>query len=154
MYYEDLTKYNYMVAEDSLNIGWLEKGHLFHKGIVPEEFMDKLWKYLRYPVHVCRGFHACDLCKKHHAGVPIVKFKGQKRTAGYYEIRVWGKDGSVYAAPSLLFHYILQHKYQPPQKFIDAVMNSENVTSDEYYQKILTYSNGNDFWLAHDRTKI
>lgn len=155
MYYKDLTKYNYMKKEDSLNIGWLEKGHSINTGDVSEEFIEKLWKYLRYPVNVCRGFHVCDFCiKLGRESVPIVEFKGEKREAGYYEIRVWGKDRKVYAAPSLIFHYILQHGYKPPQEFIDAVMDSEDVYSDEYYQKVLEYSNGCDFWLADDRTKL
>ncbi|MCM1089239.1 MAG: hypothetical protein NC413_00180 [Muribaculum sp.] len=177
MYFEDLTTYAYHnEPEDSLNIGWLERGHSFHKGSVPEEFMNKLWKYLRYPVRIFRGSHICDLCE----GAPIathedivkaikkgiwpspwlkqdtniIEYKGQKRRVGYYELRVWGKNGKVYAAPSLIVHYILQHDYQPPQEFIDAVMDSEDVDSDEYYQKVLTYSNGEDFWLAKDQTKI
>ena len=49
MYFKDLTKYKYTDKEDSLNIGWLEKGHMINKGDVPEEFIEKLWKYLRYP---------------------------------------------------------------------------------------------------------
>ena len=65
MYFKDLTKYEYHGdPEDSLNIGWLEKGHLYNQGSVSEEFMDKLWGYLRYPVQILRGFHTCDLCKK------------------------------------------------------------------------------------------
>ncbi|MDE7225082.1 MAG: hypothetical protein K2O34_15055 [Acetatifactor sp.] len=153
MYYKDLTQYEYIVKETSLNIGWLKKGHLFSKGDVPEEFVEQLWKYLRYPVQVCRGFHECDFCKMNR-GVPIVEFKGEKRKVGYYEMRIWGKDGNVYAAPSLIVHYILEHGYRPPREFIDAVMDSENADSDEYYQKALEYSKGDDFWLAHDRTKI
>lgn len=154
MYYKDLTKYEYTTSEDSLNIGWLEKGHLSDKGDVPEEFVEKLWKHLRYPVRVCRGFHVCDFCENPERGVPIAEFKGKRREVGYYEIRVWGKAGSVYAAPSLIFHYILQHGYKPPQEFIDAVMESEEADSDEYYKKVLEYSNGDDFWLARDRTKV
>ncbi|MDE7252660.1 MAG: hypothetical protein K2O32_06940 [Acetatifactor sp.] len=155
MYFKDLTKYEYHGdLEDSLNIGWLENGHLFNQGSVSEKFMDKLWGYLRYPVRIFRGFHTCDLCEKPNTGVPVVEYKGQKRKVGYYEMRVWGKDGNVYAAPSLIFHYILQHGYQPPQEFIDAVMDSENPDSDEYYQKVLAYSKGEDFWLAQDRTCI
>lgn len=52
----------------------------------------------------------------------------------------------MYAAPSLIIHYILQHGYKPPQEFIDAVMESEEADSDEYYQRVLEYSDGNDFW--------
>lgn len=63
MYFKDLTKYKYMDKEDSLNIGWLEKGHIVNKGDVPEEFIERLWNYLRYPVHVCRGYHVCSLCR-------------------------------------------------------------------------------------------
>lgn len=59
----------------------------------------------------------------------------------------------MYAAPSLILHYILAHGYKPPQEFIDAVINSPDASSEEYYQKILAYSNGYDFWLASDCTK-
>lgn len=154
MYFKDLTKYEYRTKENSLNIGWLQEGHSFDKGDVPAEFIAKLWTYLRYPTQVCRGFHVCDLCENPEKSVPIVEYKGQKREVGYYEIRVWGKNGNMYAAPSLILHYILQHGYKPPQEFIDAVMDSEDADSEEYYQKILTYSNGYDFWLVHDRTKV
>lgn len=154
MYFKDLTTYEYRSKEDSLNIGWLDKDHLFEQGDVPDAFIEKLWKYLRYPVRVCRGFHVCDLCENPERGVPIAEFKGKRREVGYYEIRVWGKAGSVYAAPSLIFHYILQHGYKPPQEFIDAVMESEEADSDEYYKKVLEYSNGDDFWLARDRTMV
>lgn len=154
MYFKDLTTYEYRSKEDSLNIGWLDKDHLFEQGDVPDAFIEKLWKYLRYPVRVCRGFHVCDLCENPERGVPIAEFKGKRREVGYYEIRVWGKAGSVYAAPSLIFHYILQHGYKPPQEFIDAVMESEEADSDEYYKKVLEYSNGDDFWVARDRTMV
>lgn len=155
MYFKDLTQYKYMAKEDSLNIGWLEKGHLVKKGEVPEEFIEKLWKYLRYPVNVCRGFYVCSFCKKQEKDMlPVVTFKGEKRKTGYYEIRVFGEDGKVYAAPGLIFHYVLQHNYKPPQEFIDAVISSGDIYSNGYYQKILKYQEGDDFWLAKDHTKI
>lgn len=153
MYFEDLTKYEYMTTENSRNVGWLEKGHFINKGAVPDEFVKKLWKYLRYPVQVCRGFHVCDFCKITKTGVPTVTYKGETREVGYYEIRVWDENGDMYAAPSLILHYILAHGYEPPQEFIDAVINSPDASSEEYYQKILAYSNGYDFWLASDCTK-
>lgn len=153
MYFEDLTKYAYLTTEDSRNVGWLEKGYFINKGSVPEEFIEKLWKYLRYPVQVCRGFHVCDFCKKPKNGIPIITYKGVKREVGYYEIRVWDENGNMYAAPSLILHYILEHDYKPPQDFIDAVMNSPDASSKEYYQKVLEYTNGDDFWFAKDYTK-
>ena len=46
MYFKDLTKYEYGTAEDSLNIGWLEKGHSINQGAVSDEFLEKLWNLL------------------------------------------------------------------------------------------------------------
>lgn len=154
MYYKDLSKYCYAgKKEDSYNIGWLERGHIISKGEVPQEFINKLWKYLRYPVNVYRGFHTCTLCMCQPSGVPIVEYNGEKRDVGYYEMRVWARDGKVYAAPSLIFHYITCHGYKPPQEFIDAVLESEEPDSGEYYQKVLDYWEGYDFWIAEDGTK-
>ena len=124
MYFKDLSKYKYVgKADNSLNIGWLSRCHKFKTGEVPEEFVNKLWKYLRYPVQVCRGFHVCELCKEPYNGPLIVKNKGTLRKTGYYEMRIWGKDGKIYAVPSLIYHYVTCHNYKPPQEFIDAVKN-------------------------------
>lgn len=155
MYYRDLTKYKYGgKKEKSLNIGWLERPHRVVKGEVPQEFLDKLWKYLRYPVNVYRGFHTCMFCTCPLQGVPVVEHNGEERKVGYYEMRVWARNGKVYAAPSLIFHYISCHGYKPPQEFIDAVLEAEDPDSDEYYQKVLDYWEGEDFWIAKDVTKI
>jgi hypothetical protein len=44
-----------------------------------------------------------------------------KLAVGNGEIRVSGKDGIVYAAPTLVCHYIQAHGYFPPEEFIEAV---------------------------------
>lgn len=94
MYYKDLTKYKYNGdSEDSLNIGWLDAAHTVNQGDVPKEFLEKLWKYLRYPVQVYRDFHTCNLCAHPQTGIPTVSNGDEKRKVGYYEIRVWGKNG-------------------------------------------------------------
>ena len=156
MYFKDMTTYRYGgVKEESLNIGWLEYGHLVPKGEVPQEFIEKLWKYLRYPVRIYRGFHVCALCKKNKKYIlPTVERNGETRKVGFYEIRIWGRNGKAYAAPSMIYHYITCHQYKPPQEFIDAVMEAEEPDSDEYYQKVLEYSKGDDFWIAKDATKM
>lgn len=155
MYYKDLSKYCYLDKEEvSYNVGWLGRFHRYNKGDVSEEFLDFLWEYLRYPVNVCRGFHECEFCKNRHRGVPIIEYKGVKRKAGYYEIRVFDKDGTMYAAPSLIFHYIVEHNYRPPQKFIDAVMATGDILNEEYYNKVLKYWDNKDFWLAKDCTLL
>lgn len=153
MYYKDLTKYSYGQKEDSYNIGWLDGRHSYTRGNVSEQFLDKLWTYFSYPVNIYRGFHQCELCKKQNIEIPIIQYKSEKRKAGFYEIRVFDREGNTYAAPSLIFHYITCHHYMPPQKFIDAVVNGD-ATCKKYYEKILQFCDGNDFWLKGDRMAI
>jgi hypothetical protein len=43
---------------------------------------------------------------------------------GNGEIRVIGSAGKVYASPVMIYHYMSEHNYLPPQEFIDAVLAS------------------------------
>lgn len=143
MYYEDLSLYSYRVNtnETSYNIGWLGRDYsngkypAYSKGEVSEQFVDKLWKYLKYPVNIYRGMHYCELCTNN---ANILKYKGEERKVGYYEMRVFSKTGKVYAAPSMILHYIKEHNYKPPKEFIDAVMEGD-ASSKEYIDKLLEY---------------
>lgn len=153
MYYKDLTDYEYIEKCEAKNVGWLDTKYSYEKGEVSEEFLAGLWKCIRYPVHVCRGFHVCNLCLKENEP-PIIKYKNEKREAGYYETVVKGKDGTLYLAPSLIFHYITEHQYKPPQEFIEAVLYTKKL-SDKEYREILTATSPNDkYWWKKDSTKI
>ena len=155
MYFKDLTPYKYRESEIEMkNVAWLEKGHSFIKGKVPGEFKDKLWKYMRYPVSVCRGSQKCPFCSLGKNKIPMTTYNGQTRSVGYYELRVWGKGNTIYAVTSLIFHYMESHRYQPPKEFIEAVMNSDDPDNDEYYNKVLSLEQGHDFWLKTDRTLV
>lgn len=43
---------------------------------------------------------------------------------GNGEVEVKGAAGSGYRAPTLLYHYVTEHGYLPPQEFIDAVLQT------------------------------
>ncbi|MGW6949192.1 DUF7919 family protein [Streptomyces xanthophaeus] len=45
-----------------------------------------------------------------------------RASAGTGEIRVPCSPGTVFAAPSLIGHYVVVHSYLPPQPFIEAVL--------------------------------
>lgn len=120
-YYEDLTPYNYShYCTKELNVGWLQKGQPFTIGKVPEGFLEKLQTYLTsdFTVFHYMGDHDCEFCNK--------------RESASCEIRTVSIDGTVYAAPELIKHYIESHGYLPPQEFIDSVMNGINPGSKEY----------------------
>lgn len=131
MHFQDLSRYNYTEEEENtLNIGWLDPDYEYTKGVVDEYFLERLSLFLDCIVHdESFGPHTCGFCRKALASG---------------EIRVFGLNGVVYAAPTMIDHYIMIHKYQPPQAFIDAVMNGPLPGTIEYSNLAAKYS-----WSTH-----
>src|SRR5262249_2131508 len=119
MWFEDLTEYNYLrLATNSsvrtLNVGWLEESHAFSSGPLPLAAVERLRQLVEFgPTNATRGLHFCRLCP---AGDDDAD-----RACGHAEIRVVGTDGTRYAAPTLIHHYVTVHNYKPPQAFVDAL---------------------------------
>jgi len=106
-YYEDLTPYKYdqiRWAKNPVNIGWLEKGHDYETGEVPEGFLNRL--------------KSAESCARHKGGQRC-PFCGDGYSSEVHYVKGNGKD---YVFPQMLSHYIRVHHYKPPQEFIDAVM--------------------------------
>jgi hypothetical protein len=112
-YFEDLTIYNYGQIDGSVNIGWLDDEHEFRKGEVNPIILRNLYaiKASMPSFMTMRGEHRCELCGD-----------GDVRHYGNGEIRVIEPDGTTYACPSMITHYIADHGYMPPDCFLDAVM--------------------------------
>ena len=121
-YYNDLTYYSCHYFENAKNIGWIEEIG-FNKGNVSEEFIENLYKYIKRPIDIVRDcFYSLDMT-----------YKDEVLNLGFLEIRVLSEDGKQrYAAPDLIFHYILELGYKPPQEFIDAVLYGPKPGSMEY----------------------
>jgi hypothetical protein len=125
-YFADLTPYSYIqrtARECELNVGWLDNQHPFLVGSVPQEVLSKVFQLCRKPVNLTRGKQSCDLCRER--GLACTgEHEGVRLELGNGEIRVIGSAGKVYASPVMIYHYISEHKYLPPQEFIDAVLAS------------------------------
>ena len=109
-YYEDLTPYTYDRSDNSLNIGWIGSKENFETGEVPEEFIKKLEQVElsnEYTSARHKGFHDCELCGE-RMGTSVKKIE---------------YNGKCYKFPNRMSHYVKNHKYKPPQEFIDAIMN-------------------------------
>lgn len=116
-YFPDLSIHKYTKNAEEigfLNIGWLEKGKAFNKGKAKEDFVNKLMEVCSKPIHLHRGFHYCDFC-----------FINKARGNG--QIRILSIDGIWYVAPTLIYHYVIAHKYLPPSDFIDAVISPKEI---------------------------
>lgn len=130
IYYKDLTCYSLHHFENSYNVGWIDVKDDFPKATLSQEFITKLWEYIKFPLNVHRSSN----------DPALVQYNEEKKTLGFSEIRVLSKDGSKkYAAPDLIFHYITKYNYCPPEEFIEAVLTGPKPGSSEYIHFISKY---------------
>jgi len=120
-YFEDLTPYRYIRSdEDAVNVGWLSAGHPFPVGQADQAEVAEVLRLVRdEPVQRTRGWHRCDLCERpdlpdRTSAAPVeMDLDGTPVYLGDCEIRVRDTSAVVYAAPSLLAHYMAIHDYVP-----------------------------------------
>lgn len=119
-YFEDLSPYTYFHGDEdppgTVNVGWLAVKHPFATGDTSVEFRAKLALLCERPVKQTRGTHECYFCK------------GRGKPWSSAEMRV-SDDERTYAAPLLIHHYVVAHNYRPPQEFIDAVLQWQDLES-------------------------
>ena len=123
-YFEDLSRYTFDATASGMararNIGWLDAYHDFPKGHPRAGLLDAIWDYCSILVVPTRGIHGCELC----VSPPTTFVRHDTRLLlGSGEIRIFDSTGGILAAPNLVYHYILDHQYRPPEEFLDAVEN-------------------------------
>lgn len=144
MYCQDLTRYQYWLVEGdppTLNIGWLDSAHEYPRGQVPEPFLGQLWIFCQSLVNQTRGLHECELCVERKLGVRL-QGGDEQIWLGSAEIRIFAPDGTAYAAPNMIYHYVVDHHYLPPEVFIRAVLDGPLPDSPEYLALAMQYEWG------------
>lgn len=137
MYFADLTPYVYFVDscrrpeadgfqiqsdDDVLNIGWLDPSRPFPTGDVDPAVTEALLDASLFPtVNKTRGWHYCRFCPPDADDPTTVNGKSGPIGLGTSELWVRARQGLVFAAPDLIYHYITTHKYRPPDEFLAAV---------------------------------
>jgi hypothetical protein len=136
-YFPDLSDYEYYGGTfhrpRTKNVGWLARDHGFSQSPPSEEFLDKLWDYCKVSVAQTRGCHECDFCAEHAENGA---HKGEKLLLGTSEIRVFSGGGVIYAAPTLIFHYVQRHHYDPPDDFVAALMRTPCPPDPAYFERL------------------
>lgn len=123
-YYPDGAAYTYHedgCAPHLITIGWLEPPHAYPQGQSDVTTHTALWRFVRQPVMATRGWYTCPWCAAPPLGPLPVQWGDQTLGLGTAEIRVFGADGTIYAAPDLIYHYVVDHRYRPPAAFLDAL---------------------------------
>jgi hypothetical protein len=143
MYFPDLSSHrdcSLYPELGTLAVGWLDKRHAYNQGETSEEFRKRLFHFCRHSLLRTRGFHVCEFCQPKPRCAAYAKLDGQELGMGSAEIRVV-HNGKVYAAPNLIYHYVVEHNYKPPDEFIEAVLHGLSPESAEYAELRYKYWN-------------
>src|SRR5258708_2750730 len=162
-YFPDLTFYDYSSdnSPETKNIGWLQRGREFETMAPAEETLELLWSFCSISVMQLRGLHECNLCtvpRIVHAvrnGVGLLLgsseirvFSGERhRSALGQHLREMESGGllflrgstvpfSIYAAPTLIYHYVRTHHYKPPDEFLHALREVPRPPDQEYFEQL------------------
>lgn len=128
MYFEDLSHYRYYTPKpfcDVWNIGWLDRDHEYSLGSVDNTTIGIIrdlvfgeYPRVRPHVNVIRGNHPCNLCEL----AELIPAREAELVAGSSELWIPCRNG-IFAAPSMLLHYLSYHNYKPPAAFLEALAN-------------------------------
>lgn len=124
IYFDDLTNYTYQIAPFILdavkNVGWLNLSSKFPTGNVPVPILDKLkmiaggigmFQPLVEPI---RELPTCQIC----GALELVDSTGKFLP----NAELWiPANGTIYASPIAILHFIEYHDYNPPAEYINAI---------------------------------
>jgi hypothetical protein len=107
-------------------VGWLAEKHPYERGEVDPVLFPRLFEICRRSRVLTRGRHWCDFCPKEKKFNPKATLGDTTLRLGSGEILVAAPGSDVvYYAPDMICHYIAEHGYRPPDKFVQAVMSAE-----------------------------
>jgi hypothetical protein len=137
-HYTDFSEYCYgrgaYHVPGTVNIGWLGASADFVQMEPDEGLFDLVWDYCKISVAQFRGLHDCEYCYPRRSN--IGQRHGEMRQLGSAEIRVFAESGAVYAAPDLIYHYMVVHRYKPPDQFISALKAAPHPFSKVYLDRL------------------
>jgi hypothetical protein len=136
-----------------LAIGWLEYDHLYPTGKVSLACKLKLAAILRdRPYMISMGSYRCTFCEH---GVELSRLQKWANLLPFVnipsidpEIKTYDQFGSnifivvqpktkvIYRMPTLISHYIIKHEYQPPEQFLEALLEQPPRDSPAYKQAL------------------
>jgi hypothetical protein len=136
-YFEDLTPYEYRMEcsrPGTKNIGWLGEGHAFAVAEAGATFLEALWRFCKVSVVQTRGLHVCEMCDVVEAC--FARRGDESLMLGFSEIRVFAANGDIFAAPTLIYHYVAQHQYAPPASFVASVLGGPAPPDGAYFERL------------------
>lgn len=138
-YYPDLSAYAYMGGRfgppGAKNIGCLAREHAFDAAPPSAALLDALWRLCKVSIAQTRGVHECAHCPQEDEAY-VGTHDGETLLLGTSEIRLVTDGGVVYAAPTLMFHYVKCHQYRPPDEFVAALLRGPIPPAPAYFERL------------------
>ncbi|MDA7980344.1 MAG: hypothetical protein MPJ50_16415 [Pirellulales bacterium] len=114
-------------------IGWLNGEHIYEEGPPQQDFVDKLHMLVLHAGESALALgwpestdaHTCELCEDFS-------------TSG--NIGVPG-SGVLYVAPAMILHYVIDHRYLPPEEFVAAVAECPLPGTPAYASAVACFPN-------------
>jgi hypothetical protein len=134
MYLPDLS--TYPATSDlptMLAIGWLDCMHPFETAPPSSAFLTRLEAFCVSCRIASMGIHDCEFCSPELQRGYIY---AQGSILGSAEIVIFGRKGTKYIAPNLIYHYVQAHHYNPPSVFQQAVLASASPSSRAYNTRL------------------
>jgi hypothetical protein len=137
-------------------VGWLSPDHEFPRAVPCEALLDRLWEFCQISVQQTRGIHDCPFCEPPRT-IKVTR-NGRGLLLGTAEIRAFSPaSGHIYAAPTLIYHYVAAHHYAPPAEFVHALMEGPSPSRLSYFGLLsrleiewgATLSTDNDGYAIH-----
>jgi hypothetical protein len=125
MFFQDLSSYSYELPRplaNVRNVGWLGKGMDYPMGSVPG-LIESLKKWaVGASANRMRGYELCRFCPPSGYEQLSTDWNGEALWLGSSEIWMPDGHGGIFAAPSLIIHYVEAHNYLPPSEFVEAAL--------------------------------
>jgi len=133
--YRDLTFFTYSDSKwvfasgfpyIMLSVGWLGSTVPVADPLKPDAKKSLLYNlslFIQHPVNLCRGIHICEICGCEP------RLDSDKSWLGSGEIFIHGPNNLLYAAPTMIYHYVQEHDYVPPIDFIKSACHPPSMAT-------------------------
>jgi|GEM_PF-3092262 len=107
---------------------------------ISQKFIDCLWEYVIYARVDRRTLFKCPYCESIEKSKIIYSYKGAIKKIGNTTIKVISSDlKTVYSSNDAIFHYCIEHNFEPPKDFVDSVIYGPKPESELYCSYMKNY---------------
>ena len=156
MFLADLSPYQLSSADPPMiAVGWLDRAHPYAVQTPSHHFLTRLQVFCTHINISSMGIHECEFCPQLISTIYVQNGR-QRQQLGSGIMLAFGQRNRIYAAPDLVYHYVRDHQYAPPNEFVQAILRGPLPTARPYRARMLHLfeSNKTDDDAAAERLRM